>query len=617
MLYRPNYKECEIDFEFNRLTKSPVNLVACVTKDCQTGEIKKWWLLHDQKAKSNLVKYLKQFELFTAYAAAAEARCFLALGLNPLDFKWFDLFVEYRMLTNHNSKYSYGMQLVDGKPKMTRKPPPKWERTEGQMKDGFRATHSLAEATYKITKEIRDTEHKDKMRDLIIADLPLYTEENIKDILDYAAEDVIHLTKLKEGIVKAIFDSIGSMNDHLLPSYWEEAYYRGRYSAHTAIMEDRGYRIDYERLKNFSDRVPAIVHACQKEINELFPQIKPFRWNKKDQRFSVDQKAIEGFIIEWCAANDESVGAPAGTTKSRWMRTDGGGLSQSLEAFEQFFPFKHEYPKDNFGAQIVRYLKLRQSLAGFIPSANSKRKNFWDYVDGDIVRPYLNPFGAQSSRTQPSATGFLFLKPAWMRTFCIPPNGKAYGGIDYASQEFFISALKSDDYNMISAYESGDVYLAFAIQARMVPEDATKDSHKYERNLCKSTCLLEGTLIRVKGKGYVPVEKVTAQDMVWDGADWRSCSGAKYMGEKEVIELGGEYMTPDHLVLGEDNEWRQASIYKESQVCKWKVCQENDRGLQGQNFSWEEIWNMGSYLLRSKVRKAYSAMLCAMYSLWD
>ena len=384
------------------------------------------------------------------------------------------------------------MQLVDGKPKMTKKPLPKWSRVDdgGENSEGFKATHSLAEATYKLTGEIRDTEHKDKMRDLIIADLPLYTEKDMENILNYAAEDVIHLTNLKEKLVEAIFDSIGKNEKDLHEKYWEETYFRGRYSAHSAIMETTGYRIDYDRLRTFADRVPTILFACQREINELFPNIRPFRWNKKDQRFSENKASIDAFIREWCGENDRKIGSSSnGYTLSKWMKTDTGELSQSLEAFEDFFPFKHEYPKDSFGAQMVRYKKLKQSVAGFVPAANSKRKSFWDYVDGDIVRPYLNPFAAQSSRTQPAATGFLFLKPAWMRTFCIPPEGKAYGGIDYASQEFFISALKSNDFNMIEAYKSGDVYLAFAIQSGAAPEGATKASHKAERDIAKSTVL--------------------------------------------------------------------------------------------------------------------------------
>ena len=42
---------------------------------------------------------------------------------------------------------------------------------------------------------------------------------------------------------------------------------------------------------------------------------------------------------------------------------------------------------------------------------------------------------------------------------------------------------------MLDAYNSGDSYLAFAKQAKAVPEDATKKSHRKERDLFKA-CVL-------------------------------------------------------------------------------------------------------------------------------
>jgi hypothetical protein len=96
------------------------------------------------------------------YACVAEARAFYSLGLNPLNFKWIDLFLEYRMLSNHNDRMNWGKQLVDGKVKFFAKPKNKWDR-EGSEDSGpsFKPTHSLAEATYKLTGEIRDTKEKD------------------------------------------------------------------------------------------------------------------------------------------------------------------------------------------------------------------------------------------------------------------------------------------------------------------------------------------------------------------------------------------------------------------------------------------------------------------------
>lgn len=464
---------CYLDFEFNKTVEPNVNLVSCATYDEQKNIKNKWWLHNSPQEQARLVKFLRQYEIIIGYACVAEARSFLALGINPLDFKWIDLFLEYRMLTNHNDDLQWGKQLVNGQVKPVRKPKPKYERTEEDEKAGFKATHSLAEATYKLTGAIRDTEHKDEMRSLIISNPKVFTSDQRRAIMDYDMEDVVYLPKIwkrtKEEIRK--LDPGGKLSD-----YFVEAINRGRYSAHTAIMESTGYPINLKATKNFSRQIPNILMECQRDINAQFPDIKPFKWNKGPSRFSWNQIKTR----EWIADNHDV---------KKWMQTDGGKISLALEAFERFYSFKHSYPRGNFGAQMVRFLKLKQSLYGF-SDTGGKRKNFWDSVGSDgRVRPYMNIYGAQSSRSQPAASGFMFLKPAWMRSLVEPPRGQFIAGIDYGQQEFFISALESEDQNMIDAYLSGDPYLYGAKLAGVIPKDGKREDYKVVRDVFKNTYL--------------------------------------------------------------------------------------------------------------------------------
>jgi DNA polymerase-1 len=62
-------------------------------------------------------------------------------------------------------------------------------------------------------------------------------------------------------------------------------------------------------------------------------------------------------------------------------------------------------------------------------------------------------------------------------------------GIDFGSQEFLLSALLSNDLEMIEAYMSGDPYLAFGKLRNVIPKDGTKATHKIEREMCKSSVL--------------------------------------------------------------------------------------------------------------------------------
>lgn len=461
-----------LDYEFNNTTEENVNLVSCVTRDEKTKQTRKFWLHKSSKNQELLRKHLMNYDIVIGYACVAEARSYLALNLDPLHFNWIDLFLEYRMLTNHNDELNWGDQLVDGKVKPVWKPKPKWQRSEEDSKKGFRPTHSLAEATFKLTGKIRDTKHKTETRDLIISSPARFTDDERKQILDYNAEDVEFLPtiwkRIKEEYQKLVLDPD-------MDAYFQEAMVRGRYSAHTAIMESIGYPINLKATKNFSRQIKSILTECQRDINSQFEDFKPFKWKPSKAVFSWNQKVTR----DWLVNNVDT---------SEWMQTEKGQLSLALEAFERVFAYKHDYPRHHFGAQIVRYLKLKQSLTGF--SETDKKKSFWDHVGSDgRVRPYMNIYGAQSGRSQPGATGFMFLKPAWMRALVQPKPGKFIASIDYGQQEFFLSALESNDRTMIDAYLSGDPYLFGAKLAGAIPQDGTRETHAEERELYKNTYL--------------------------------------------------------------------------------------------------------------------------------
>ena len=477
-----------IDFEYNQSKNRSLNLVCSSLGYSDREETHNHWL-HKVDArglidrgllKDHLLRLNEQGYVFLAYNVVAEARSFLALGLNPLDFKWIDLYLEYRCLTNHNHNYMYGKQLKKGRKVYTKCPPPKWERSEedDNKADGSKPEHNLGSAIYKVLGVVIDTAFKDATRDLIISDPERFTEEEQETIMTYCESDIRYLLPLLKGMAKEYRRLLGK--HYNFKQLLGEMYARSEYAVRTSAMEEIGYPINYDRTRNFSQQVPAILYKCQTEINREFPET--FK-RKPDYSYSWTQANARGKIKEWLKANP----------RTRWKLTNGGksgkkDLSLSLKAFSQHFSFSHNYPRDNYFAQIIRYLKLKQNLNGFL--VGGKGKKFWDYYGDDgRVRPYMNIYGAQSARSQPSASGFIPLKSAWMRTLIEPKKGKVIAGIDWASQEFMIGALLSGDESMLKAYESGDVYLAFAKDSKLVPKDATKESHKKERDSCKPIIL--------------------------------------------------------------------------------------------------------------------------------
>jgi DNA polymerase I-like protein with 3'-5' exonuclease and polymerase domains len=101
----------------------------------------------------------------------------------------------------------------------------------------------------------------------------------------------------------------------------------------------------------------------------------------------------------------------------------------------------------------------------------------------------LSAFRSKTGRNQPSNTRFIFGPSVWLRGLIKPPADHGLTYIDWKQQEFGIAAALSGDRLMMEAYRSGDPYLAFAKQAGAVPPDATKSSHKSERDLFKA-CVL-------------------------------------------------------------------------------------------------------------------------------
>jgi len=61
--------------------------------------------------------------------------------------------------------------------------------------------------------------------------------------------------------------------------------------------------------------------------------------------------------------------------------------------------------------------------------------------------------------------------------------------VDWSQQELAIAARLSGDHAMQEAYKSGDFYLTFAKMAGAVPSNATKETHKAEREQFKTVAL--------------------------------------------------------------------------------------------------------------------------------
>ena len=492
-----------IDFEFNGTAEKRLNLVCC---SFQIGDAdpESYWLYGEESwpAWAHLKARLKALRddgyIFLVFSGSAEAHAFISLGLDPTKARWLDLQQEWKMLTNHYHKFMYGKQLIDGVEVFTT--PPTYGVEEGV--NNARAPKSLAAFLYKVMGIKIDTDHKNKMRDIIISNDSQQINAHKQEIRDYCTSDVAYLRPAWKEVAaeykhyfrrawrytKAEMEELGLPfeENESIEVMRDEVLWRGETAARAALISATGYPVNVLKVKKFAASVPLIMKELCEDINEMFPvEHRFFKWNKAEQRYSVFQKPLKDWIKSSQYGGDWLQTKPSKTKPE-------GDISLSLEAWERHFSFRHDFPRGHVGAQVLRYLRTKQSLNGFMPkSKNAKvKETFFDYLGSDgRVRPYLNPYGAQSARFQPKATGFIPLKSAWMRSLIEPKPGFSICGFDYSSQEFLIAALVSNDKNMIKAYQSGDVYLYFAKLAGAVPWDGTKKEYKAIRDVFKSTTL--------------------------------------------------------------------------------------------------------------------------------
>lgn len=555
------------DAEFTSTTEKKLKLVSIALNRYENGnliETKDFWLYGQDygTAKDYFLKH--QDHIHISFGAEAEAKTLISMDINPLIFKWVCLHLEYRCLQNHSYELLHGEQLIDGKVKRT-------------YPYGEKGKQSYGAAAFKLLGAVIDSKEKEEVRQIIIADKAI--EENKDRILEYGRSDVTHLYKMLKATIahykKRVPKNLKNLN--------EQMFLRGEYAARTAKMVSLGYPINRQWLSNFADNAPMVIQECQRDINRQFPTLQPFRWNKKEQRFSMNQKVLK----DWIHNNH----------KEGWMLTDKGQYSLSLEAWGTKYHYRHDYPEGNLGAQMLRYLKLSQSMKGYNPHA--EKSIFNDLGSDDRVRCYLNPYGAQSSRTQPASTGFVFLKPASQRSLVQAKEGRAIGDLDYSSEEFLLAALMSGDKKMIEAYKSGDVYLAFGKDIGYIPKDGTKKTHKLERDICKAVVLSLSYLMTEHGLSY----RLTSETgRVWSEAE-----------AKELIELfDNNYETFAAWRREKLNEYYDNGYLMLK--CGWYLWGDNEKFRSVAN---APVQGMGAVIMRRAVALAQDCGLDVIFTLHD
>jgi hypothetical protein len=278
------------------------------------------------------------------------------------------------------------------------------------------------------------TIEKRGMRELILRSGPWSAKER-DDILDYCASDVYALERLLPRM----------MPDIDLP----RALQRGRYMRAAARMEWAGVPIDVETLD---------------DLRSNWDKIKVQLIADVDRDYGVfDGTTFKANLFEEYLVRS---GIP-------WPRLPSGRLALDRDTFKEM---GRAYPS------ISPLRELRHSLSEMRLNALTVGK------DGRN-RCLLGAFGTKTGRNAPSNTRFIFGPSVWLRGLIKPEPGRAIAYIDWSAQEVGIAAAISGDPVMKEDFSTGDPYLAFGKGAGMLPRDATKNSHRAQRDALKA-CVL-------------------------------------------------------------------------------------------------------------------------------
>ena len=275
---------------------------------------------------------------------------------------------------------------------------------------------------------------KKEMQNLVLGGGPWSGDER-KAILDYCESDVLALERLLPAMLSKLD----------LP----RALLRGRYMAAAAAMEHNGVPIDVPTLELLRQHWTDIQDALIADVDAEFGVYD-------GRTFKADK--FKTLIMR--------LNIP-------WVHLESGRLDLSDKAFREA---AKAYPV------ISPLRELRSALADMRLSDLAVGR------DGRN-RTILSAFRSRTGRNQPSNSKFIFGPSVWLRGLVKPPPGHGLGYVDWSTQEFGIAAKLSGDAAMISAYASGDPYLAFGKQAGLLPSCATKESHGDIRQLFK-TCIL-------------------------------------------------------------------------------------------------------------------------------
>ena len=122
-----------------------------------------------------------------------------------------------------------------------------------------------------------------------------------------------------------------------------------------------------------------------------------------------------------------------------------------------------------------------------------------------------------------------------IRTAFIPKPGYQFLVADFSAIEARVIAwLAGETWRMQAFADGKDIYCASASKIFGVPvvKHGVNGHLRQKGKVAELACIAEGQLV-LTNHGMVPIEKVTTDDLLWDGEQWVHHEGVIYKGKRE------------------------------------------------------------------------------------
>lgn len=168
--------------------------------------------------------------------------------------------------------------------------------------------------------------------------------------------------------------------------------------------------------------------------------------------------------------------------------------------------------------------------------------------------------------------------PVLRRSMKAPPN-HLWVAADSSQIEARLNAYMSCQIDLVQLFIDGrDPYIDMATAIFGLSYDEIYEVSKVNptkegemmRNLGKEAvlaCISEDTEVLCK-RGWVAIQDIRPDDLLWDGEDWVPHEGVVSMGSKDCIDFCGVHMTPDHRVY-DGEEWSESENADGTKVKDW------------------------------------------------